>query len=162
MLTRVCLGLQFSGLIEEVLTLILMVNDLSINPVDSLQRNCVERVRMTEETHFSWTEDINDTIYLLNTKQNSYNLISIAQNQGQMGTRGNKIHFIKSISRQMFFMENSVNLDQQRAKAPPKCLSNRSHSINNFWFEKNMNVCIKHLLYQYGLILNMFYSGTVV
>ena len=97
--TRICLCLQLSGLIEEVLALILMVNDLSINPTHSLQRNCVERVRTTaEEIHFSWIENLNGTIYLLNITQNSHNFISVAQNQGQVGTQENKVQDIFKIN----------------------------------------------------------------
>lgn len=79
--TRLCLCLQFSGLIEEVLTFIFMVNDLSINPTLRLQRNWEERVKMTaEEMNYSQLQDLNDTVYLLNAKQNSFSFIFTAQN----------------------------------------------------------------------------------
>ena len=52
--TRICPCLQLSGLIEEVLALIFMVNDLCINPTHGLQRNWREKVRMTaKEIKFS-------------------------------------------------------------------------------------------------------------
>lgn len=102
---------------------------------------------------------MNDTVYLLNTKQNSYNFISIAQNQGQMGTWENKVHGDFKIN---VFQGKFSESRTASGQSPTKVLVKQKPLNKQFLIWKNVNVCMKRLHYQHGLILNMSYLRTVV